>query len=140
MSVVVEFFVAPGDGAVVGVGPRHRGHGFPAFGCADFYPDDAVEDWEDLLTGHAVSESRVVVPMRNDGFMVFQVPEGLCAVLARASRARLVETAKAWIERAVARSDELPVGRAVQILEQVADLARTAMTARQFLYCWYFEP
>ncbi|MFD6877243.1 MULTISPECIES: hypothetical protein [unclassified Streptomyces] len=92
MLRVVEFFVAPDDGAVAAVGPRRRGHGFPAFGCADFYPD-AVEDWEVLLVGGVASDPRVVVPMKNDCFMVFEVPGRLCSALAVASRGRLVEVA-----------------------------------------------
>ncbi|MCP3759399.1 hypothetical protein [Streptomyces sp. TBY4] len=139
MLRVVEFFVAPDDGAVAGVGPRRRGHGFPAFGCADFFPDDAVEDWEVLLVGGVASDPRVVVPMRNDGFMVFELPGRLCSALAAASRSRLVEVAAEWVELAEAK-DGAPAEVAVEILTEVADLARTAGDLGQPLYCWYFAP
>ncbi|MGW1641980.1 hypothetical protein [Streptomyces lavendulae] len=139
MLRVAEFFVAPDDGAVAVAGPRRRGHGFPAFGCADFFPDDAVEDWEVLLVGGVASDLRVVVPMKNDGFMVFEVPERLCSALAAASRSRLVEVAAQWVELAEAK-DGAPAGMGVEILSEVADLARTAGALGQPLYCWYFAP
>lgn len=135
----VEFFVAPDDGAAAVVGPRHRGHGFPAFGCADFFPDDALEDWEVLLVGGVASDLRVVVPMKNDGFTVFEVPGRLHSVLAAASRSRLAEVAAQWVELAEAK-DGAPAEMAVEILAEVAGLARTARDLGQPLYCWYFAP
>lgn len=83
--------------------PRTMGHVFPAFGCADFFPDDAVGDWEVLLVGGVVSDLRAVVPMRNDGFMVFEVPRRLRSALAAVSRGRLVEVAAQWVELAEAK-------------------------------------
>lgn len=44
MPITVEFFVAPDDEVAARVGPRQRGHGFPALACSDFFPDDAVAD------------------------------------------------------------------------------------------------
>ncbi|MFI5672584.1 hypothetical protein [Streptomyces sp. NPDC051704] len=139
MLRVVEFFVASDDGASAVVGPRRRGHGLPSFGCADFFPDDAVEDWEVLLLGGVASDLRVVVSMKNDGFMVFEVPGSLCSALAAASRGRLVEVAAQWVELAEAK-DGAPAEVAVEILTGVADLARTAGDLGQSLYCWYFAP
>ncbi|MFJ8010916.1 hypothetical protein [Streptomyces sp. NPDC096339] len=139
MLRVVEFFVAPDDGASALVGPKRQGHGFPAFRCADFYPDDAVEDWEVLLVGGVASDSRVVVPMKCDGFMVFELSERLCSALAAASRARLVEVAVQWVELAEAK-DGAPAEIAAEILTAVAGLARTAGDLGQSLYCWYFAP
>ncbi|MFI5867088.1 hypothetical protein [Streptomyces sp. NPDC051546] len=139
MLRVVEFFVAPDDGAAAVVGPRRRGHGFPEFGCADFFPDEAVDDWEVLLVGGVASDFRVVVPMKCDGFMVFEVQERLCSALAAASRARLVEVAAQWVERAEVK-DGAPAEVAVEILTEVAGLARTAGDLGQPLYCWYFAP
>ncbi|MFE3996862.1 hypothetical protein ACFXPW_35015 [Streptomyces goshikiensis] len=81
MPITIEFFVAPDDEVAAQVGPRQRRHGFPAFACADFYPDDAVEDWEVLLAGGVATGSRDVVPMRNDGFTVFELPSRLCSAL-----------------------------------------------------------
>ncbi|MER5485967.1 hypothetical protein ABT024_22520 [Streptomyces sp. NPDC002812] len=135
----VEFFVAPDDGAAAVVGPRHRGHGFPAFECADFFPDDAVEDWEVLLVGGVASDLRAVVPMKNDGFTVFEAPGRLCSALVVASRGQLVEVAAQWVELAEAK-DGAPAEMAVEILVAVADLARMAEALGRPLYCWYFAP
>ncbi|MGW6919146.1 hypothetical protein ACWGB8_35820 [Kitasatospora sp. NPDC054939] len=140
MPISVEFFVAPGDGVAAEVGLRQRVHDYPALECAGFFPDDAVRRWEVLLTGGADSGLRAVVPMRNDGFTVFEVPEALCAALAQAHRGRLVEAAVAWAESAATKGEGVRVGTAVEILIEVADLAHTAEVLRQPLYCWYFAP
>lgn len=131
--------MAPDDGAAAVVGPRRRGHGFPAFGCADFYPDDAVGDWEVLLVGGVALDVRAVVPMRNDDFMVFEVPERLCSALVVVSRGRLVEVAAQWVELAEAKGGA-PAGMAAEILTEVAGLARTAGALGQPLCCWYSAP
>ncbi|MFH7599802.1 hypothetical protein WDV06_32590 [Streptomyces racemochromogenes] len=138
MPIAVEFFVAPDDGVASEMGPRHRHHGLPAFACTDFYPDDAVGDWEVLLAGAAATEPRVVVPMKNDGFTVFELPERLCSTLAQASRSRLVAAAGAWVGLATMKDEGIPVEAAVEALTEAADLARTAAGLRHPLYCWYF--
>ncbi|MCX5613012.1 hypothetical protein OHB39_38840 [Streptomyces sp. NBC_00047] len=140
MPITVEFFVAPDDEVAAQVGPRQRRHGFPALACSDFFPDDAVADWEVLLAGGVAAGSRDVVPMKNDGFTVFQLSSGLCSALARASRDRLVEVAGAWAELASVKEEGVPAGTAAEILRGLADLARTAESLRQPLYCWYFAP
>lgn len=77
--------------------------------------------------------------MKCDGFMVFEVSGRLCSALAVASKARLVEVAAQWVELAEAK-DGAPAGMAVEILTEVAGLARTAGDLGQPLYCWYFAP
>lgn len=124
--------MAPDDGTVAAVRPRRRSHGLPAFGCADFYPDDPVEDWEvPLVRGYGIG------PACGGAVMVFEVPERLRSALA--SRGRLVEVAAQWVELAGAK-DGAPAEAAVEILTEVADLARTAGDLGQPLYCWYFAP
>ncbi|WP_330260906.1 hypothetical protein [Streptomyces sp. NBC_00539] len=140
MPITVEFFVAPDDEVAAQVGPRQRRHGFPSFACADFYPDDAVADWEVLLAEGVGTGSRDVVPMKNDGFTVFQLPSGLCSALVQASSGRLVEAAGAWAELAAVKDEGVPAETAVEILTELAGLARTAQGLRQPLYCWYFAP
>ncbi|RSS91117.1 hypothetical protein EF903_11545 [Streptomyces sp. WAC05292] len=114
MPIAVEFFVAPDDGVASEMGPQHRHDGLPAFACADFYPDDAAGDWEVLLVGGAATEPRVVVPMKNDGFTVFELPERLCSTLSQVSRSRLVEAAGAWV--GLVKDDGVPVEAAVEAL------------------------
>ncbi|WP_449486098.1 hypothetical protein [Streptomyces avidinii] len=116
-----------------------RGIVVTGFRRSGFFPDDAVGDWEVLLVRGVVSDLRAVVPMRNDGFMVFEVPERLCSALAAASRGRLVEIAAQWVELAEAR-DGAPAEMAAEILTETAALARTAGDLGQPLYCWYFAP
>ncbi len=140
VPITVEFFGAPDDEVAAQVGPRQRRHGLPSFTCSDFYPDDAVADWEVLLTGGVAAGPRDVVPMKNDGFTVFQLSSGLCSALVRASSGRLVEVAGAWAELAAVKDKGVPAETAAWILTELAGLARTAEGLRQPLYCWYFAP
>ncbi|MCX5410128.1 hypothetical protein OHA37_40590 (plasmid) [Streptomyces sp. NBC_00335] len=136
MPSAVEFFVAPDDGVASEMGPQHRDHGFPAFMCAGLYPDDAMGDWEVLLGGGVATKPRVVVAMANDGFEAFAFPERLRLALARASAERLVEVARAWVGLATMKDEGISAEEAIEILTEVADLARTAEASRQPLYCW----
>ena len=103
------------------------------------HPDDAVLKWEAQLTG-AESTRRDVVPMANDGFTVFAVPEPLCTALAAAGRDRLRATALAWTEAASEPDDEISLDNAVDLLERLSALASSRVEEQLDLYCWYFAP
>ncbi|GAA4987675.1 hypothetical protein [Kitasatospora paranensis] len=103
------------------------------------YPDDAVLMWEAQLTG-AESALREVVPMADDGFTVFAVPEPLCTALAAAGRDRLRATAGAWAEAVSESVDKISPDDAVDLLERVSALAGSRVEKRLDLYCWYFAP
>ncbi|SEF48390.1 hypothetical protein SAMN05216223_10181 [Actinacidiphila yanglinensis] len=138
MVRVGEFFLASNDASARRVGPG-RDHDFPAVPCDDIYPDDAVRSWEARLTG-AVSTPRAVVPMANDGFTVFAVPEQLCTALATAGEDRLRAAALAWAEAASEPDDEIPPDHAVDLVERVSALAGSRAEKHLDLYCWYFAP
>ncbi|MFD8411046.1 hypothetical protein ACFV2Q_04685 [Streptomyces sp. NPDC059650] len=138
VPVAVEFFAAPDDRAAE-TGPP-RGEEFPALECTGFDPGEAVGDWEFLLTGETAGELRSLRPTKNSGSTVFEVPDGLCEALAQANRRRLVEVAAAWAGLAAGRGEYLPVETAVETLTELADLAHTAASIRQRLYCWYLVP
>ncbi|MCX4538613.1 hypothetical protein [Streptomyces sp. NBC_01669] len=78
--VLGEFFLAADDEAAVRVGPGRR-HEFPAVPCDGICPDDAVLKWETLLPRASAKgpvdsvQLREVVPMANDGFTVFAIPD-----------------------------------------------------------------
>ncbi|MFF2189635.1 hypothetical protein [Streptomyces sp. NPDC058155] len=107
--------------------------------CEGIYPDDAVPRWETLLTG-AESPVRDVVPMANDGFTVFAVPEPLSTALAGARSDQLRATAVAWAEIASEPDDEISPDKAVDLLERLSALARSRTEKGLTLYCWYFAP
>ncbi|MEV6326118.1 hypothetical protein [Streptomyces sp. NPDC051909] len=138
MVLVGEFFLAGGDESAVRVGPR-KSHDFPAARCDGIYPDDAVPRWEVLLTG-AESPLRHVVPMANDGFTVFAVPQPLCAALIDAGTERLRTTALTWAEIANGMGDEVSPESAVDLLERLAALAGRRAEEGLSLYCWYWAP
>ncbi|MFI0990435.1 hypothetical protein [Streptomyces exfoliatus] len=138
MVRVGEFFLARDDESALRVGPGSS-HDFPAVPCDGIYPDDAAWKWEALLTG-AESTPRDVVPMANDGFTVFAVPEQLCTALATAGRDRLRAAALAWAEAVSEPDDEISPDYAVDLVERVSALASSRADKHLDLYCWYFAP
>ncbi|MEV7529440.1 hypothetical protein ACFC8F_08970 [Streptomyces hydrogenans] len=138
MVLVGEFFLAEDDESAGRVGPR-RSHDLPAVPCDGIYPDDAVPRWETLLTG-AESPLRYVVPMANDGFTVFAVPQALSTALAGAGADQLRTTALTWAETVSEMGDEIASGSAVDLLERLSALAMSRAGRGPSLYCWYFAP
>ncbi|WP_432104430.1 hypothetical protein [Streptomyces sp. bgisy091] len=138
MVLVGEFFLAADDESAVLVGPR-KSHDFPAVPCDGIYPDDAVPRWEALLTG-AESPLRHVVPMADDGFTVFAVPQTLSTALTSAGTGQLRRTALTWAETVSEMGDEFGPGSAVDLLERLSALAVSRAEKGLNLYCWYFAP
>ncbi|MGJ7417005.1 hypothetical protein AB9128_14275 [Streptomyces cinereoruber] len=138
MVLIGEFFLAKDDETALRVGPR-RSHDFPAVPCDGIYPDDAVWRWEVHLTG-AESALRHVVPMANDGFTIFAVPEPLCRAMATAGAERLRATARVWAAAASEPDDEISPDNAADLLERVSALVGSRAEKHLELYCWYFAP
>lgn len=122
---------------MVRVGPC-KSHDFTAVPCGGIYPDDAIPRWETLLTG-AESPVRDVVPMANDGFTVFAVPEPLVTTLVSARTDQLRAAAVAWAEFVSEPDDEISLDSAVHLLEGLSALARSRAEKDMSLY-WYFAP
>ncbi|MGW6310706.1 hypothetical protein [Streptomyces niveus] len=141
---VGEFFLAEHDEVAVRVGPGKR-HEFPAVPCEGIYPDDAALRWQVLLTGSSADDQvgtdqlRDVVPMANDGFTVFAVPDELRTALAVAGGDRLRATAVEWAETCYPDYEVSP-DAAVGLLERLAALAARGIERELSLYCWYFAP
>ncbi|MFE4608525.1 hypothetical protein ACFRK5_09205 [Streptomyces niveus] len=141
---VGEFFLAEHDEVAVRGGPGKR-HEFPAVPCEGIYPDDAALRWQVLLTGSSADDQvgtdqlRDVVPMANDGFTVFAVPDELRTALAVAGGDRLRATAVEWAETCYP-DYEISPDAAVGLLERLAALAARGIERELSLYCWYFAP
>ncbi|MFF0437497.1 hypothetical protein ACFYU9_35445 [Streptomyces sp. NPDC004327] len=138
MVLIGEFFLASDDESALGVGPR-RSHDFPAVPCDGIYPDDAVWRWEAQLAG-TESTLRHVVPMANDGFTVFAVPEPLCTALVCAGAEQLRVAARLWAKAVSEPGDEISPADATELLKRVSALAGNRTDKRLNLYCWYFAP
>ncbi|MGW7309272.1 hypothetical protein ACWGI1_27335 [Streptomyces sp. NPDC054835] len=138
MVPIGEFFLAGDDESAVLVRPS-QSHDFPAVPCDGIYPDDAVPRWEALLAG-AESPLRHVVPMANDGFTVFAVPQTLSTALTSAGTDQLRRTALMWAETVSEMGDEIGPGSAVDLLERLSALATSSAERGLNLYCWYFAP
>lgn len=143
-TAVGEFFLAGHDEVAGRVGPGRR-HEFPAVPCEGIYPDDAALRWQVLLTGSSAEDPmdtgrlRDVVPMANDGFTVFALPERLRTALAVAGGKRLRTTAAVWAETSYP-DYEISPDAAVRLLERLAALAARGVERELTLYCWYFAP
>ncbi|MFF3018191.1 hypothetical protein [Streptomyces sp. NPDC057939] len=143
MAITMEFFVAGSDAMAAGMRPRDRDHGLPAVFLEGFYPEEAVLEWESLFIGEPVRRitgPRMVVPIKNDGFGVFEVGEVLRTSLAGSDARRLGEIADLWAALDSRLDDEVSAEEAAGILREVGAVAKEATKTGQGLYCWLFAP
>lgn len=143
MGVLFDYFAAPDDvvaATVIDVigGPAEAA--FPTVAMKGVDPFVQLGTLESLLTGvdydTVVGRGSEPVAMADSGErLVVAVSVGLLAALSTADDARLREVAEPW-----SRTDEFD-GRAdpadlATILTGLAELARTATTRGDRLYCW----
>lgn len=143
----IAFFVASSEEEAAAA--RLRGPGpnseSVAFWNAAFHPDSAVLTWESWLAGVTTRELKdlgqphVVELPTNDGYAVFALSVRLLDALAAEEPRGLRELATAWVEEEVRTegSDALPLEAAVEVLERVSALCRSAAGARRDrVYYW----
>ncbi|MEU6274881.1 hypothetical protein ABZ871_21075 [Streptomyces populi] len=81
-----------------------------------------------------------MVPMADDGFTVFAVPEPLCVALAAAEGDRFRVTALVRTGAATEPDGEISPENAVDLLQRLSALAGSRAEKQLALYCWYFAP
>jgi hypothetical protein len=152
VGIEIAFFLAPDDESAAATRASGPGGGHETFGCGDFYPDDAVLEWEayfDAPAGglppldrlHARPWPRYVAPVVNDGTGVFAVSARLTRALATAGPDQLRACAARWAERLrLTDADDLPEDDPLTVVTGVARLAATAdgSGGALRLYCWHF--
>ncbi|MFF3951229.1 hypothetical protein ACFYYN_41475 [Streptomyces sp. NPDC001902] len=88
MSIVVDFFAAPDDTAAASVLGAGTVRGFASLSFGNFDPEEAVVEWECLLTGSGseelaeAGEPRLVAGADHGEHLVFALSPRLSAALA----------------------------------------------------------
>ncbi|MER5963550.1 hypothetical protein [Streptomyces sp. NPDC002057] len=142
MSIIVKFFVAPDDtsaGLALQTGP---GRAFESLSFGNFDPEEAVLEWECLLTGGSfddlleAGEPRIVAGQDNDGCVVFALSPCLSTALADAGHARLREVAASWTRLRAEDGEVIGTEIADVIVGELAALVSSARRQNQGVYCW----
>lgn len=133
MSRIVEFFVAPDDGAAataVGHGPD--GDEVAQYG--NFSPSIAMGEWE-IAFGIVHGDGPRTLA-QDSGRFITVASASLQAALAAATQEQLTEAAVRWAELRADDGEEIDPEFASDILSEMASLARTATKRGHRLYCW----
>lgn len=142
MSIIVQFFIAPDDASAALVLPTGPRSAFESLSCGDFDAEDAVIEWESLLTGNsheallAVGEPRVIAGQANDGCTVFAISDRLITALASTEQSSLDEVAELWVQLQAEDGDVFDTEIVSEILGDLAGLACRAIEQSHGLYCW----
>ncbi|MEU8674688.1 hypothetical protein [Streptomyces sp. NPDC048560] len=142
MSTIVEFFVAPDDtsaATTLQTGPRRA---YESLSFGNFDPEEAVVDWECLLTDGsyeeliAADEPRLVAGRGNSGCVVFAISPRLSAALAEATESTLREVAALWVAQRAEDGEVIETDVTEAILGDLASLVSNARHQGQGVYCW----
>ncbi|GAA2451373.1 hypothetical protein GCM10010433_61750 [Streptomyces pulveraceus] len=142
MSIIVKFFAAPDDASAARVLPTGPRRAFDSLSFGNFDAEEAVIEWECLLSGGSfdelveAGEPRVIAGQTDDGCVVFAVSPRLSATLAEAQRADLEDAAVAWSGRHAEGHEVMDAEIASVILGDLAALAISARGRGQGVYCW----
>lgn len=104
-------------------------------------PEEAVTEWEALLTGLGPSslmhagEPRHVAQMTNDGCYVFVLSERLQRLLASVNADARGQMARQWSRARKADGEDIEEVEATRHLADLAALARAATRRNNRLYC-----
>ncbi|MEV6212389.1 hypothetical protein [Kitasatospora sp. NPDC051914] len=143
MSVIITFFTAPGHEAAAAVVERGPGGIFESRTWGNFDPEEALIEWESLLTGRSLDnllddgEPETVADLDDgQGPVVLAASRTLQEALTRTDRSRLVRTSQLWVEHRASEGEAIDQEIAEEILQSLADLARSAHGHDDRLYCW----
>ncbi|MFD8418097.1 hypothetical protein [Streptomyces sp. NPDC059466] len=142
MSSIVKFFVAPDDASAALVVETGPGHAFETLSFGNFDSEEAVVEWECLLSGGdfeqlvEAGEPRVVAGEDDDGCVVFALSARLTGALAEAERFRLREVAEAWARQRAEDGAAIDTELAGEMVESLGTLARGTEERGHGLYCW----
>ncbi|MFH8837239.1 hypothetical protein [Streptomyces sp. NPDC017868] len=142
MSIIVRFFAAPDDTSASLALQTGPGRAFESLSFGNFDPEEAVVEWECLLTGSSfeelveAGEPRVVAGQDNDGCVVFAMSPRLSTALADATHSRLSDTAASWTQLRAEDGEVIDTEIADAIVDDLAALASSAQRQGQSVYCW----
>ncbi|MFF9839320.1 hypothetical protein [Streptomyces sp. NPDC013740] len=142
MSIIVRFFAAPDDTSASLALQTGPGRAFESLSFGNFDPEEAVVEWECLLTGSSfeelveAGEPRVVAGQDNDGCVVFAISPRLSTALADATHSRLSNIAASWTQLRAEDGEVIDTEIADAIVGDLAALASSARRQGQSVYCW----
>ncbi|MFJ8364445.1 hypothetical protein [Streptomyces sp. NPDC093984] len=134
MSTIVKFFVAPDDTSAALPLQTGPGQAFesPCFGSFD--PEEAVLEWECLLTGGSFEE--LVEAGEPRVRAVFAISPRLSSALADAEHSRLRDVAASWAQPRAEGGEVIDAEIADAIVGDLAALVSSARRRSQNVYCW----
>ncbi|MER7960017.1 hypothetical protein [Streptomyces sp. NPDC096030] len=142
MSIIVKFFVAPDDTSASLAIQSGPGRAFESLSFGNFDPEEAVLEWECLLTGGSfedlveAGEPRIVAGQDSDGCFVLALSPRLSTALADAEHSRLRDVAASWTRLHAEDGDVIGTEIADAIVEDLAALVSSARRQNQSVYCW----
>ncbi|MFJ3794642.1 hypothetical protein [Kitasatospora sp. NPDC090091] len=142
MSIIVKFFVAPDDTSAALTLQTGPGRAFESLSFGNFYPEEAVIEWECLLVGGSfeelvdAGEPRIVAGQGNDGCVVFAISPRLSTALADAGPSRLRDVAASWAQQRAQDGEVIDTEIAEAIVGDLAGLVSSARHQDQGVYCW----
>ncbi|WKD36639.1 hypothetical protein [Streptomyces xanthophaeus] len=142
MSIIVKFFVAPDDTTAALVLQTGPGRACESLSFGGFDPEEAVVEWECLLTGAGfeelveAGEPRIVAGLDDGGCVVFAISPGLSVALADAALSGLRDVAASWVQLRAEEGEIIDAETADSIVGDLAALVRGARRQGQGVYCW----
>lgn len=143
MSIIVEFFVAPGHEAAAAVVDVSPDGAFESLVYGNFDAEEALLEWEGIFTGRSFEEliaadepEAIAEPGDGEGPMVLAASETLQDALAAADQSRIVEVSRLWVQGRAADSEAFDQEIATRLLSDLARLARGIGGRDHRLYCW----
>ncbi|WP_017241987.1 hypothetical protein [Streptomyces sp. SS] len=142
MSIIVKFFVAPDDTSASLALRTGPGRAFESLSFGNFDPEEAVLEWECLLSGGSfeelveAGEPRIVAGQDDDGCVVFAISPRLSAALAYATHSRLSDAAASWTRLRAEDGEIIDTEIADVIIKDLAALVHSARRQNQSVYCW----
>ncbi|WP_314251602.1 hypothetical protein [Streptomyces sp. DSM 40907] len=142
MSIIVKFFVAPDDTTAALVLQTGPGRACESLSFGNFDPEEAVVEWEALLTGAGfeelvdAGEPRIVAGQDNGGCVVFAISPGLSTALADAEPSGLRDVAASWVQLRAEDGENVGTEIADRIVGDLAELVSGARRQGRRVYCW----
>jgi hypothetical protein len=134
MSSIIEFFIAPDDDAAAAVADHGPGPGRDVVQYGNFDPVTTMGEWEDSFDIVPDDDPPAIA---GDGLpLVLAVSASLQAALAAADEEQMEEAAARWTEQT---DDDWAMTQefASEMMNDIADLARTATRLGHRLYYWW---